>query len=143
MEEEKKSIRFQELEALSKALGTLNGVKTSVISVNDPDKEIGRELRALIFLRTNNFYSLSIITRVFDRRYSSTNQEWRLSLDTDDAPEETGKYPLFSVCIEARYSLDNANYFVVDCETLIDNIKHWTQPMFDNYFKRYHFDINI
>ena len=137
------NVYYQNLEKVTARLNELNGVKVTNYFIEEPVETTGKELRALIFLRTNNLYSLSIITRVFDRRYSGTLEIWTTSLDTDDLPDETGKYPLFSVRIEARYSPDNVNYFVNDCETLIGHIKHWTQPQFDNYFKRYHFDINI
>ncbi len=71
-----------------------------------------------IWFRCNDFNSLAIITRTFDKRYS--DGKWRVVLETDDIKHSN--FPCFSVCLESvkpfnnwkemLKSINNATYYL-------------------------------
>lgn len=83
--------------------------------------------RFMIFLNCNNEYSLSIIARVFDKRYIETSQPWKVELITHD----DGSYSYF-IHSDNKYSLYES--MMNDVNILIKNIKHWSNEKYKSYF---------
>lgn len=81
----------------------------------------------MIFLNCNNEYSLSVIARVFDKRYIGTSQLWKVELISKD----NGGYSYY-IHSDNKYS--SYELMTNDINILIRNIKHWSGERYKSYF---------
>ena len=110
---------------LCDTLNGLKGVKT-VESCCGHLKE-----RYAIWMRCNNFYSLAILARCIDDRYSSG--VWELTAETTDRTE---KY-FSTVCfvLRSKETFDNEKQRSEAIDELIIIIKYWSTSLFYNHLK--------
>lgn len=104
------------------ALNSLHGMKTTSSCCGHCEN------RFMIFLNCNDAYSLSIIARSFDRRYSVTHQQWHIEMTTCD----NGGYNYF---LHSEKEYDNDKDMMEDVLQLIDNIEHWKSDRFKEHFQ--------
>lgn len=83
--------------------------------------------RFRIFFKCKNPYSLSVIARVFNRRYSGTKLQWIIEVETHD----NGGYNYFVHSVEAY---ENNIIMMKDVSQLVENIKHWSSKEYKEYF---------
>lgn len=114
----------KECVAICDALNALPGVET-IESCCGHFKNSYR-----IWFGSVNPYSLAIIARVFDRRYSGTNLVYRVCMITRDAEV----YPQYTYMIESVAPYSSQKEMEEDIAAILDNFKHWQNPCFDEYF---------
>ena len=83
--------------------------------------------RFRIFFKCKNPYSLSVIARVFNRRYSGTKLQWIIEVETHD----NGGYNYFVHSVEAY---ENNTMMEKDISQLVENIKHWSSEKYKEHF---------
>ena len=83
--------------------------------------------RFRIFFKCKNPYSLSVIARVFNRRYSGTKLQWIIEVETHD----NGDYNYFVHSVEAY---ENITMMKKDISQLVKNIKYWSSEQYKEYF---------
>lgn len=83
----------------------------------------------MIFFKCNNVYSLSIIARAFDRRYSGTHKVYDIKLLTKD-----DGIPKFCYIIESQKPYDTIKEMEEDMNQLITDINYWSQDKFKKHF---------
>ena len=83
--------------------------------------------RFRIFFKCKNPYSLSVIARVFNRRYSGTKLQWIIEVETHD----NGGYDYFVHSVEAY---ENNTMMEKDISQLVENIKYWSSEKYKEYF---------
>lgn len=83
--------------------------------------------RFRIFFKCKNPYSLSVISRVFNRRYSGTKLQWIIEVETHD----NGDYNYFVHSVEAY---ENNTMMEKDISQLVENIKHWSSEKYKEHF---------
>ena len=83
--------------------------------------------RFRIFFKCKNPYSLSVIARVFNRRYSGTKLQWIIEVETHD----NGGYNYFVHSVEAY---ENNAMMEKDISQLVENIKHWSSEKYKEHF---------
>ena len=114
----------QECIAICDALNALPNVKT-ICSCCGHCKEPYR-----LWFDSDNPYSLAVIARVFDRRYSGTNLVFRVCMLTKDAEQ----FPQYTYMIESRTPYSSQKEMEEDITTILDNFKYWQNPCFNEYF---------
>ena len=114
----------QECIAICNTLNALPDVKTTC-SCCGHYKEPYR-----IWFNSVNPYSLAVIARVFDRRYSGTNLVYRICMLTKDAEQ----FPQYTYMIESDAPYSSQKEMEEDIAAILDNFEHWQNPCFDNYF---------
>ena len=83
--------------------------------------------RFRIFFKCKNPYSLSVIARVFNRRYSGTKLQWIIEVETHD----NGGYDYFVHSVEAY---ENNTMMEKDISQLVENIKYWSSEKYKEHF---------
>ena len=83
--------------------------------------------RFRIFFKCKNPYSLSVIARVFNRRYSGTQLQWIIEVETHD----NGGYDYFVHSVEAY---ENNTMMEKDISQLVENIKYWSSEKYKEHF---------
>ena len=83
--------------------------------------------RFRIFFKCKNPYSLSVIARVFNRRYSGTKLQWIIEVETHD----NGGYNYFVHSVEAY---ENNTMMEKDISQLVKNIKYWSSEKYKEHF---------
>ena len=83
--------------------------------------------RFRIFFKCKNPYSLSVIARVFNRRYSGTKLQWIIEVETHD----NGGYNYFVHSVEAY---ENNTMMEKDISQLVENIKYWSSEKYKEHF---------
>ena len=82
-----------------------------------------------IFINCTNFYSLAVIGRSIDKRYSRGN--WTLKVDVGDIK------PMYGFLLESNKIFDNEEKMTEALKDIIENIKYWSSPKFFNYFENH------
>ena len=106
---------------LCNALNSLPGVTTTSSCCGHCKNKF------MIFFDCDNDVSLSIIARSFNRRYSGTNMEWIIEVDSDDS----GNFDYFLHSVEPY--TDNT-VMDKDVSRLVENIQYWSSDAFKEYF---------
>lgn len=106
---------------LCDALNSLPGVKTTSSCCGHCKNKF------MVFFDCENAVSLSIIARSFNRRYSGTNMEWIIEVDSDDS----GNFDYFLHSVEPY--TDNT-VMEKDVSRLVENIEYWSSDAFKKYF---------
>ena len=101
------------------------------------------EMPFLIFINVNNFWSLSIIARAFDRRYSGTSRVYTVSIETSDSTSANGVFPTMKIMISPDRQYLSMDEFNSDMKQLKENIEYWQKPEFDRHFVKSKFNISI
>lgn len=83
--------------------------------------------RFRIFFKCKNPYSLSVIARVFNRRYSGTKLQWIIEVETHD----NGGYDYFVHSVKAY---ENNTMMEKDISQLVENIKYWSSEKYKEHF---------
>lgn len=84
-----------------------------------------------IWFKTKNPYSVAVIARAIDRRYSGIQMDWMLNAETVDSDSDPQYcYNLHSVRPYADY-----NEMMDDVRKLVENIEYWKSPNFYKHFK--------
>lgn len=83
-----------------------------------------------IWFKCNNFTSLAIITRTFDKRYS--DGKWRITLDTSDV--EWPPYKTFSVCLESKQAFKSWDEMFKSVNNAVGSLYYWSSPRFKDHF---------
>ena len=89
--------------------------------------------RFRIFFKCKNPYSLSVIARVFNRRYSGTELQWIIEVETND----NGGYDYFVHSVEAY---ENNTMMEKDISQLVENIKYWSSEKYKEHFIKGYID---
>ena len=121
--EKNKYDKYMDIECipLCNALNSLPGVKTTSSCCGHCKNKF------MIFFDCDNAVSLSIIARSFNRRYSGTNMEWIIEVDSDDS----GNFDYFLHSVEPY--TDNT-VMDKDVSRLVENIQYWSSDAFKEYF---------
>lgn len=130
---------------LIETLERLPGVKfsmCSVLNINNTNRG-DPNMPFLIFLNIKNFYSLSIIARAFDRRYSGTHHVYQVVIETSDAESSNGTWPTFKLMISSSKPYRSEEKFNEDMKQLKDNIFYWQKEDFDKHFFKGKFNITL
>lgn len=85
--------------------------------------------RFMIFFKCKNPYSLSVIARVFNRRYSGTKLQWIIEVETHD----NGGYDYFVHSVEAY---ENNTMMEKDISQLVENIKYWSSEKYKEHLNK-------
>ena len=85
----------------------------------------------VVYLYTDNPYSMAVIARSFDRRYLPTKILWKTTIETIDV-ERT---PQFCIGIYSEEPFKDYNTMMQDVSKVVESIKYWKQPEFYDYFK--------
>lgn len=83
-----------------------------------------------IWFKSANIYSLGIIARTFDRRYSGTNKVYYIKVITNDA----GEPPMYDYMIESESAYSNELEMKEDINAILGNLNYWQDSRFDTYF---------
>ena len=81
----------------------------------------------MIFFNCNNSYSLAVIARAFNRRYSGTFLEWKIEVETHD----NGRYDFFMHSVKPY---PNMSEMRTDVGQLIENLETWKAEEYKEYF---------
>ena len=130
---------------LIETLERLPGVKfsmCSVLNINNTNRG-DPNMPFLIFLNIKNFYSLSIIARAFDKRYSGTHHVYQVVIETSDAESPNGAWPTFKVMISSSEPYKSEEHFNEDMKELAHNIVYWQKEDFDEHFFKGKFNITL
>jgi hypothetical protein len=110
---------------LCDTLNSLNGIRTFESCCGHLKNKY------LIFMYVNNFYSLSILARAFDRRYS--NGKWKLEIITNDTENEP--FLTFSVLLYRTEIFISQQEMEEELKQVIDNINYWGDKRFEKHLK--------
>ncbi|MBR4404932.1 MAG: hypothetical protein IKW84_08990 [Bacteroidaceae bacterium] len=83
-----------------------------------------------IWFKSVNTYSLGVIARAFDRRYSGTNIVFSIKVETNDA----GDCPMYSFMIESKSAYSNESEMKEDINVILGNLNYWQDSRFDSHF---------
>lgn len=111
----------EECISLCDALNSLPGVETTSSCCGHCKNNF------MIFFNCNNSYSLAIIARAFNKRYSGTYLEWKIEVETLD----NGRYSYFLYSVKP-YSTELE--MKTDVEQLIENLEVWKVEEYKEYF---------
>lgn len=106
---------------LCDALNSLPGVKTTSSCCGHCKNKF------MVFFDCENAASLFIIARSFNRRYSGTNMEWIIEVDSHDS----GNFDYFLHSVEPY--TDNT-VMEKDVSRLVEIIEYWSSDAFKEYF---------
>lgn len=85
----------------------------------------------VVYLYTDNPYSMAVIARTFDRRYLPTKSTWKVTIETIDV-ERT---PQFCIGIYSEEPFKDYDTMIQDVNEVVESINCWTQSEFYDYFK--------
>ena len=85
----------------------------------------------VVYLYTDNPYSMAVIARALDRRYLPAKSLWEVTIETIDA-ERT---PQFCIGIYSKDVFVDYDTMVHDVNELVESINYWKQPEFYDHFK--------
>ena len=85
----------------------------------------------VVYLYTDNPYSMAVIARALDRRYLPAKSLWEVTIETIDA-ERT---PQFCIGIYSKDVFADYDTMVHDVNELVESINYWKQPEFYDHFK--------
>ena len=85
----------------------------------------------VVYLYTDNPYSMAVIARALDRRYLPAKSLWEVTIETIDA-ERT---PQFCIGIYSKDVFVDYDTMVHDVNELVESINYWKQPKFYDHFK--------
>ncbi len=88
--------------------------------------------RYAVYLKTKNLYSMSVIARVFDKRYSNTSVAWKTTIETLDAENN----PQFCIGIYSERPFNDYREMSDDVKHLCDGIRYWSSERFYKHFKK-------
>lgn len=83
----------------------------------------------MIFLNVTDMYSLSILSRTFDKRYIGTSMPWHVELITSD-----GGTPKYHIYLHSAEIYANHDDMVRDVAIIISNLSYWSQDTFKQHF---------
>ena len=106
---------------LCDALNSLPGVETTSSCCGHCKNDF------MIFFNCNNSYSLAVIARAFNRRYSGTFLEWKIEVETHD----NGRYDFFMHSVKPY---PNVSEMRTDVGQLIENLETWKTKEYKEYF---------
>lgn len=109
--------------ALCDALNELKGIETNESCcghLNTP---------YMVFMKCNDFYSLAILGRVFDKRYSSG--KWILEVITDDSPKEG--FCTFDLFLHTEKPFASQDEMNGEIAQVIQDIKAWSSTKYKNH----------
>ena len=106
---------------LCDALNSLPGVETTSSCCGHCKNDFR------IFFNCNNSYSLAVIARAFNRRYSGTFLEWKIEIETHD----NGRYDFVMHSVKPY---PNETEMKTDVGQLIENLKTWKAEEYKEYF---------
>ena len=78
-----------------------------------------------------NNYSLSIIARAFNKRYSQTSIPFIIELETSEM-----NYPKYHYWIHSTQIYKDNEDMLKDVQQLVANIKYWSSEIFKEYFNK-------
>lgn len=87
--------------------------------------------RYVVYLYTDNPYSMAVIARAFDRRYLHTKSAWRVTIETIDVE----KIPQFCIGIYSEEPFKDYDTMMKDVNEVVESINCWKQPEFYDHFK--------
>lgn len=85
----------------------------------------------IVYLYTDNPYSMAVIARAMDRRYLPAKSTWEVTIETIDA-ERT---PQFCIGIYSKDVFEDYDTMVHDVNELVESINYWKRPEFYDHFK--------
>lgn len=85
----------------------------------------------VVYLYTDNPYSMAVIARALDRRYLPAKSLWEVTIETIYA-ERT---PQFCIGIYSKDVFVDYDTMVHDVNELVESINYWKQPEFYDHFK--------
>lgn len=83
-----------------------------------------------IWFESTNIYSLGVIARAFDRRYSGTNKVYYIKVETNDA----GVPPMYCYMIESESAYSNESEMKEDINAILGNLNYWQDSHFYSRF---------
>lgn len=89
--------------------------------------------RYVVYLYTDNPYSMAVIARAFDRRYLPTKIRWETTIETIDV-ERTSQ---FCIGIYSKEAFDDHDTMMHDVNEVVKSINYFSQPEFYDHFKFY------
>jgi hypothetical protein len=97
--------------------------------------------RYVVYLYTDNPYSMAVIARTFDRRYLPTKSTWKVTIETIDV-ERT---PQFCIGIYSEEPFKDYDTMMQDVNEVVESINYWKQPEFYDHFKfnKYNKDMEV
>ena len=87
--------------------------------------------RYVVYLYTDNLYSMAVIARTFDRRYLPTESAWRVTIETIDVE----RMPQFCIGIYSEEPFKDYDTMMTDVNEVVVSINYWKQPEFYDHFK--------
>lgn len=95
----------------------------------------------VVYLYTDNPYSMAVIARALDRRYLPAKSTWKVTIETIDV-ERT---PQFCIGIYSEEPFKDYDTMMQDVNEVVDSIRYWAQPEFYDHFKfnKYNKDIQV
>lgn len=87
--------------------------------------------RYVVYLYTDNPYSMAVIARSLDGRYLPAKSRWKVTIETIDV-ERT---PQFCVGIYSEDAFKDYDTMMHDANEVADSIRYWAQPEFYEHFK--------
>jgi len=85
----------------------------------------------VVYLYTDNPYSMAVIARALDRRYLPAKSLWDVTIETIDV-ERT---PQFCIGIYSEDAFEDYDTMMHDVNELVKSINYWKQPEFYDHFK--------
>ena len=85
----------------------------------------------MIIFKCKNFYSLSILARTFDTRYS--NGKWRLQIETDDNIQKP--FATFYISLYRTEIFKSQKEMDEELKIIIEKIQYWSQKKFKKHLK--------
>lgn len=83
----------------------------------------------MIFLTVTDMYSLSILSRSFDKRYIGTSIPWHIELFSAD-----NGCPKFGMYLHSEKPYESKEDMKQDCAKICENITYWSKDAFKTYF---------
>lgn len=83
----------------------------------------------MIFLNCNNFSTLALLARTFDRRYCDSKIGWEMLVDDTDID------PVYKFWIRSKGVFKDKEQLMADIQRRIEDIEYWKQDKFKEYFK--------
>lgn len=89
------------------------------------------ERKYVVYLYTDNPYSMAVIARALDGRYLPAKSHWEMKVETIDV-ERT---PQFCVGIYSEDAFEDYDTMMHDVNEVAESINYWRQPAFYDHFK--------
>lgn len=85
-----------------------------------------------IWFKCDDNYSLAIIARVFDKRYSGTNYVYHIKITTCDMKQEQ----MYVFCVESESPYNSNDEMNEDIKEICKNFDYWMDEKFYEYFNK-------